>query len=54
MDCIVLGIAKSRTRLSNFHFHCQIKIKASTYAIKENTLNIKIHKTWDLKDGKNM
>ena len=23
MDCIVLGVAKSRTRLSDFHFHFQ-------------------------------
>ena len=23
MDCIVHGVAKSRTRLSSFHFHCQ-------------------------------
>ena len=22
MDCIVRGVAKSRTRLSDFHFHC--------------------------------
>ena len=25
MDCIVDGIAESRTRLSNFHFHCNLK-----------------------------
>ena len=24
MDCIVHGVAKSQTRLSGFHFHCQI------------------------------
>ena len=24
MDCIVHGVAKSRIRLSNFHFHCQV------------------------------
>ena len=25
VDCIVDGIAESRTRLSNFHFHCNLK-----------------------------
>ena len=25
MDCIVHGVAKSRTRLSNFHFHINYK-----------------------------
>ena len=25
MDCIVHGVAKSQTRLSDFHFHCKAK-----------------------------
>ena len=32
MDCIVHGVANSRTRLDNFHFHkiCTLQSKAST------------------------
>ena len=26
MDCIVCGVTKSRTQLSDFHFHSQIQI----------------------------
>ena len=26
MDCIVHGITKSQTRLSDFHFHCQTSV----------------------------
>ena len=28
MDCIVCGVAKSQTRLSDFHFHCRACQKA--------------------------
>ena len=27
MDCIVHGVTKSQTGLSNFHFHCAFKLK---------------------------
>ena len=27
MDCIVHGVAKSRTQLSDFHFHFHVKIR---------------------------
>ena len=26
MDCIVLGVMKSRTRQSDFHFHCTVML----------------------------
>ena len=27
MDCVVTGVAKRRTRLSDFHFHVQSEVK---------------------------
>ena len=45
MDCKVHGVAKSRTRLSNFHFHffqefwCKAaNLKVNTIALKNNGL----------------
>ena len=34
MDCIVHGVAKSRTQLSFFHFHFQNHLKTVTAAMK--------------------
>ena len=31
MDCIVLGVTKRRTRLSNFHFHGKIPSEALVF-----------------------
>ena len=35
MDCVVHGVAKSRTRLSNFHFYVQLNswLKVSNVSI---------------------
>ena len=33
MDCIVHGVAKSRARLSNFHFHFYNQIAVTSYAV---------------------
>ena len=37
MDCIVHGVAKSRTQLSNFHFHAfKAASKPKIHRLKEN------------------
>ena len=38
MDYIVLGVAKSWTRLSDFHFHFQLPFRASLVAQTVNNL----------------
>ena len=35
MDCIVHGVSKSQTRLSNFHFHFLFKLRFTTLKQKE-------------------
>ena len=37
MDCIVHGVAKCRTRLSNFHFHIVSGVTPIMVTIKNNT-----------------
>ena len=51
MDCIVHGVAKSRTRLSDFHFHLEntklhivslyiiVKILSRSFNIKHSEIN---------------
>ena len=53
MDCIVHGVTKSRTRLSDFHFTSLLKIptNAEVYRIKvEYPLSKEIHTILTLKD----
>ena len=45
MDCIIHGVAKSRTQLSNFHFHFQLnKNKQGCLHFKIQLLNLKLSK----------
>ena len=36
VDCIVYGVAKSRIRLSNFHFRVMISVLASPYNLEKH------------------
>ena len=38
VDCIVHGVAKSRTRLSNFHFHLVPALRVQPWFISTTTL----------------
>ena len=38
MDCIVLGVAKSQTQLSNFHFHFQALLGCFTLEVVSSRL----------------
>ena len=41
MDCIAPGVAKSRTRLSDFHFHCTLKGQGEANGNRTNQLENK-------------
>ena len=51
MDCIVIGVAKSRTRLSDFHFTSLQERKTKTLSLKAQLVSLQI---WRLQERGNL